>query len=53
MFILAESVALLVTICFLVDLGYTPDELQDKLFRPLRVRVLRDEISALLPTSAE
>ena len=52
MYVLAESVALLVTICFLVDLGFTPTDLQDKLLRPIRIRVLKDEISATLPPSA-
>jgi ApeA N-terminal domain 1 len=51
MFVLAESVALLVTICFLVDLGFTPQELEGKLLRPLRIRVLRDEIRFVLPQS--
>jgi hypothetical protein len=50
MFVLAESVALLVTICFLVDLGFKPEALQTKLLRPIRTRVLRDEINSVLPT---
>lgn len=53
MFVLAESVALLVTICFLVDLGFRPEDLQDKLLRPIRIRVLKDEIRAVLPPSGE
>ena len=51
MFILAESVALLVIICFLVDLGFTPEDLQEKLLRPIRIRVLKDEIRVVLPQS--
>jgi hypothetical protein len=53
MSVLAESVALLVTICFLVDLGFTPEELKDKVLRPLRIRVLKSEIRAVLPSSVE
>jgi hypothetical protein len=53
MYVLAESVALLVTICFLVDLGFTPEDLKDRLLRPLRIRVLKSEIRAVLPSSAE
>ena len=52
MYVLAESVALLVTICFLVDLGFPQADLQDKLLRPIRIRVLRDEIRATLPPPA-
>jgi hypothetical protein len=44
------KVALLVTVCFLVDLGFTPQELEGKLLRPLRIRVLRDEIRFILPS---
>jgi hypothetical protein len=50
MYVLAESVALLVTICFLVDLGFTPADLRDRLVRPIRIRALKDEIRATLPT---
>ena len=53
MFVLAESVALLVTICFLIDLGFTPEELQEKVLRPIRVRVLKDEIRSILAPSKE
>ncbi len=52
MYVLAESVALLVTICFLVDLGFTPEDLLDRLLRPIRIRVLKDEIRAIFPASA-
>jgi ApeA N-terminal domain 1 len=50
MFVLAESVALLVTICFMVDLGFTPGDIEVKLLRPLRILVLRDEIRFILPS---
>ena len=53
MHVLAESVALLVTICFLVDLGFTPEDLKDKLLRPIRIRALKREIRAILPSSTE
>lgn len=49
MFVLAESVALLVILCFLVDLGFTPQDLQAKVLRPLRIRILRDEVRHTLP----
>lgn len=53
MYVLAESTALLVTICFLVDLGFTPEDLKDRLLRPLRIRALKSEVRAILPSSAE
>jgi len=49
MFLLAESLALLVTICFLIDLGYTPEDVQAKLVRSLRIRVLQEEMREQLP----
>jgi hypothetical protein len=49
MFVLADSVALLVILCFLVDLGFTPHDLHTKVLRPLRILVLKDEIRLVLP----
>jgi hypothetical protein len=51
MFILAESVAMLVFICFPVDLGHGSDKLKDMIVRPIRVRVLQAELRAVLPVS--
>lgn len=51
MFVLAESVAMLVYTCLLIDLGHEPDVLKDMLMRPMRIRVLQSELKAFLPAS--
>jgi ApeA N-terminal domain 1 len=49
MFLLAESLALLVTICLMIDIGYTPEDVQAKLVRSLRIRVLQEEMREQFP----
>jgi hypothetical protein len=49
MLVIAESVALLATVCFLVDLGFPSEELQPKLARSLRIQVLAQNLRANFP----
>lgn len=49
MSVLAESVALLASISFLVDLGFTPVDLQPKLERSVRLKILAQDMRTLLP----
>lgn len=49
MFLLAESLALLVTICFLIDLGYAPEDVATKLLRSFRIKALAKAMRRQLP----
>jgi len=49
MLVLAESVALLASICFLVDLGFSAGDLKIKLARSLRIRILAQDMQATFP----